>query len=142
MTKVLESVLLADIGATNARFAFDRNGTLGPIMRLQVAEFPTFRAALQTFYRETDSELPTHKAMIAVAGPVKHGRATLTNADWVIDAKEIQSEFGLKTTLVNDFAAVAHSIPFLTARGDVEPIGSGKVDPAFWVPERVWELRA
>jgi glucokinase len=128
MTKVLECVLLADIGATNARFAFEQNGTLGPITRLQVTEFPDFRAALQAFYRETVSELPAHKAMIAVAGPVKHGRATLTNANWVIDAEEIQSEFGLKTTLVNDFAAVAYSIPLLTARGDVESIGSGDAD--------------
>jgi glucokinase len=130
MTKVDECVLLADIGATNARFAVEQNGIIGPITRLQVIEFPTFRAALQTFYRKNDSELPAHKAMIAVAGPVNHGRATLTNADWVIDAEEIQSEFGLKTTLVNDFAAVAYSIPFLTGRGDVEPVGSGEADSA------------
>jgi glucokinase len=47
----------------------------------------------------------------------------------VIDSEDLRSEFGLKTNLVNDFVAVAYSVPLLTARGDVEPIASGAVDP-------------
>ena len=129
MTKNAECVLLADIGATNARFATGKEGVFGPITTLQVAKFPTFHAALHTFYREQTSELPVRQAVIAVAGPVKNGRAALTNADWVIDSEELRREFGLKTTLANDFAAVAYSIPSLTARGDVEAIGAGMAEP-------------
>jgi glucokinase len=129
MTKNAECALLADIGATNARFATGKEGVFGPITTLQVAKFPTFHAALHTFYRENTLDRNVHQALIAVAGPVKNGRAALTNADWVIDSEELRSEFGLKTTLVNDFAAVAYSIPSLTARGDVEPIGSGMAEP-------------
>lgn len=130
MTKSFEHVVLADIGATNARFAIGKNDTLGPITTFQVVEFPNFLAALQAFYRRNSSEQPVHQAMIAAAGPVKDGHAALTNAGWVIDAEEVQSEFGLKTTLMNDFEAVAYSVPSLTARGDVEPIGSGTADPS------------
>ena len=129
MTKNAECVLLADIGATNARFATAKDGLLGPITTFRVAEFLTFHAALHTFYREQTSEPPVHQAVIAVAGPVRNGRAALTNADWVIDSEELRSEFGLKTTLANDFAAVAYSIPSLTARGDVEAIGAGMAEP-------------
>ena len=129
MTKNAECVLLADIGATNARFATAKDGLLGPITTFRVAEFPTFHATLHTFYREQTSEPPVHQAVIAVAGPVRNGRAALTNADWVIDSEELRSEFGLKTTLANDFAAVAYSIPSLTARGDVEAIGAGMAEP-------------
>jgi glucokinase len=128
MTKSLEYVLLADIGATNARFAFSKDGSLGPITTFQVAKFPTFFAALDAFYRESSLEQPVHKAMVAVAGPVKDGRVALTNAGWVIQSEEIESKLGLATNLINDFAAVAYSIPSLAARGDVEPIGSGTAD--------------
>jgi glucokinase len=128
MTKSFEYALLADIGATYARFTISKKGSLGPIATFRVVEFQNFLSALHAFYRETPSEHPVHRAMIAVAGPVKDGRATLTNVDWVVDAEEIQREFGLKTNLVNDFAAVACSIPSLTAQGDVEPIGSGAAD--------------
>jgi glucokinase len=128
MTNPVECVLLADIGATNARFSIGKKGSFGPVSTFQVAEFPTFLEALHAFCRENSSEQSVHKAMIAFAGPVKDGRAALTNAGWVIDAEEVQSKFGWKTTLVNDFAAVAYSIPSLTARGDVEPVGSGTAD--------------
>jgi glucokinase len=129
MTKSFEYILLADIGATNARFAVGKNDRLGPITTLRVAEFPTFLEALHAFYRKSSLEHSIHQAIVAVAGPVKDGHATLTNANWIVAAGEVQSEFGLKTNLVNDFVAVASSIPSLTARGDVEPIGSGTADP-------------
>jgi glucokinase len=128
MTNSCGSVLLADIGATNARFAVSKNGSLGSIVAVRVAEFPTFLAALHAFCRENASQQPIHRAVIAVAGPVKDGRAALTNASWVVDAEEVQSKFGPKTNLVNDFVAVAYSIPALTARGDVESIGSGSAE--------------
>src|SRR6185437_5656820 len=129
MMKRVEDVLLADIGATNARLAIGKNGIIGPITTYKVAEFATFNAALDAFCRENSSEQPIHQAVIAVAGPVTDGRGALTNADWIVDAEDIRSEFGFKAALVNDFAAVAYSIPSLTARGDVEPIGSGTADP-------------
>ena len=130
MTRSSDCVLLADIGATNARFAVAKNGVLGPITNFKVAEFASFLAALHTFYRENCSEQPVHQAMVAIAGPVKNGHGALTNAAWVIDAEEVQSEFDLKTTLMNDFEAVAYSVPVLTALGDVESIGSGKAEPS------------
>ena len=130
MTRSSDCVLLADIGATNARFAVAKNGVLGPITNFKVAESPSFLAAVHTFYRDNCSEQPVHQAMVAVAGPVKNGHGALTNAAWVIDAEEVQSEFDLKTTLMNDFEAVAYSVPVLTALGDVESIGSGKAEPS------------
>ena len=78
MTKNAECVLLADIGATNARFATGKEGVLGPITTLQVAQFPTLHAALHTFFRENTLDRNVHQALIAVAGPVKNGRAALT----------------------------------------------------------------
>lgn len=129
MTNFVPDVLLADIGATNARFAKAKNGILGPVITLQVARFPTFLAALHAFNQASSSKHPVHQAMLAVAGPVKNGHAALTNAGWIINAEEVRNEFGVKTTLVNDFAAVAHSIPTLTAQGDIEPIGSGTAEP-------------
>jgi len=128
MMNGVEYVLLADIGATNARFATAKNGIIGPITTYKVAEFATLHAALHAFYRENPSAQPIHHAIIAVAGPVRGGRGALTNAGWVADTEDIRSEFGFKTVLLNDFAALARSIPLLTARGDVEPVGSSTAE--------------
>jgi len=61
MTKNAECALLADIGATNARFATGKEGVFGPITTLQVAKFPTFHAALHTFYRENTLDRNVHQ---------------------------------------------------------------------------------
>jgi glucokinase len=48
----------------------------------------------------------------------------LTDAQWVIDTAELRSLFGLQSRLLNDFEAVAHSLPLL-ASGDLTKIGGG-----------------
>jgi glucokinase len=129
MTPSRECVLLADIGATNARFAVATNGALGTIETVKVAEFPSFTAALHSYFQQSCSEEPIGRAMVAVAGPVKDGRAALTNAGWVIDAEELRSEVGAEADLINDFEAVAYSVHSLNERADLAPIGSGRAEP-------------
>jgi len=122
-------LLLADIGATNARFAIAKNKLLGPVKNLKVADYPNFMAALDAYFRQACSEQPIDRVMVAVAGPGNNRRAKLTNADWIIDSEEIEIGLGAQTVLVNDFEAVAYSVPSLTAQADLEPIGSGSPEP-------------
>jgi glucokinase len=62
--------------------------------------------------------------MLAIAAPVKDGRAALTNASWVIDTQEIWATLKLRSRLINDFEAVAFSLPAL-GKEDLVQIGPG-----------------
>ena len=117
------SVLLGDIGATNARLAFRRNGILGPVKTFQVAEHKTFHDVIECFLSGSDGSRPT-QAMLAIAAPIRDGRAALTNGSWVIDTQELWADFKLRSRLINDFEAVAFSLPAL-GKNDLVQIGPG-----------------
>jgi glucokinase len=120
-----ERALLGDIGGTNARFALASKNSLGPITTFEVAKYPQFMDALAVFL-ETVSAPVTH-AVIAVAGPVIGQRAKLTNQAWTIDADELKNSLGLQTRIVNDFQAVALSLPLLESK-DLVAIGNGRAE--------------
>ncbi len=118
-------VLLGDIGATNARFALASKDVLGQIRTFEVAKYPQFEDALTLFLDEVG--LPVTDAAIAVAGPVVQQHAKLTNQAWTIDAGELKTSFGLAARIINDFRAVALSLPLLKS-GDLVAIGGGKIE--------------
>ena len=118
-------VLLGDIGATNARFALASKDVLGQVRTFEVAEYPQFEDVLTLFLDEVG--LPVTDAAIAVAGPVVQQHAKLTNQAWTIDAGELKTSFGLEARIINDFRAVALSLPLLKS-GDLVTIGGGKVE--------------
>jgi glucokinase len=117
-------VLLGDIGATNARFALLADGELGPVKTFEVAHFARFADAALDFLKHYGERGEVVHAALAVAGPVENGRCVLTNCPWVIDAEDLYKSFGLAARIVNDFEAVALSLPSLTA-ADVFAIGGG-----------------
>ena len=118
--------LLRDIGATNARFSIFADGVLGAIASFEVARHARFPDVVAAFLDRQDGKAQVTQALIAVAGPVEHGRVALTNCAWVIDAGELRTTFGFaQARIVNDFEATAYSLPHLTA-GDLHPIGSGR----------------
>jgi len=125
MSVLVDSVLLGDIGATNARFSLLSNGNLSAISSFGVAEFGQFTDALAIFIKEHCRQTQIHKALLAIAGPVKGERVALTNSSWVIDTGELQTVFGLRVRIINDFEAVALSLPSLTS-ADLAGMGGGK----------------
>jgi len=125
MSLLTDNALLGDIGATNARFSLLSNGKLNAISNLEVARFGQFADALAIFINEHCRQTQIHQALFAVAGPVKGARVALTNSSWIIDIRELQTVFGLKTRIINDFEAVALSLPGLTS-ADLAGIGGGR----------------
>jgi glucokinase len=111
-----DSVLLADIGGTNARFAVLCGGIISPITHLAVGEYATFRSAVDAYLAKLPEAGAISAAIIDVAGVVQNDRGVLTNSSWVIDAAELRTVYGFSTVrLVNDFEAVAWSLPHLAA---------------------------
>lgn len=104
-------ILLADIGGTHARFALLRapERTHSAPKRFRVADYSQPSDALRAYFDEVGAS--PRRAVLAVAGPVDRGRASLTNATWTFDAELLAKRIGMtEVTLINDFAAQAWAL--------------------------------
>jgi len=120
--------LLADIGGTNARFAIEAGpGDIGSLRTLACADFPRFEDALRT-YLEVSGRRVRH-AVIAIANPVDGDAIKMTNHHWAFSIEAARRELCLDTLLVvNDFTALAMSLPVLTP-ADLAQVGGGAARP-------------
>jgi glucokinase len=83
---------------------------LGEAVTLKTAEHGSFQLAWQEFERLCGGALPP-AAAIAVAGPVGGDIIRFTNNPWIIRPAMIPEKLGAdRYVVVNDFAAVAHSV--------------------------------
>ncbi len=111
----IRMVLLADIGGTNARFALLAGGTVGMIAHMPVSGYGSLREALSAYLARIPRAGSIGAAILGVAGAAQNGRWTLPNNPWVIDTAELRAAYGFSTVrLVNDFEAVAWSLPSLS----------------------------
>ena len=121
-----DGVVLADVGGTNVRFAVLKDGKLGPVEHMAVADYQQFSDALAAFMTRRTDLSPVRHALLGVAGVVEGERCALTNNPWVIAASELCGRFGFSDVhIVNDFEAVAWSLPRFNP-GDLRMIGRGK----------------
>ncbi len=113
--QLIQRVLLADIGGTNARFAVLAKGTAGTVAHMAVSDYGSFREALDAYLGHLPEADGIRAAILAAAGVVQNGRCALTNNPWVIDAAELRAAYKFSTVrLINDFEAVAWSLPVLS----------------------------
>jgi glucokinase len=124
-----EAVLLGDVGATNARFAVLFDEVLESIEWIGVADHPTFDGAVKDFLKSHGRDYRIDHALLAIAGPVKDDRCEFTNCPWTVDSRELRNQFGFRSVqLVNDFEAMALSLPYLASQ-DFRSIGEGRGVP-------------
>lgn len=124
MSGVSRTILLGDIGGTNARFALLSDGAPSHQYRQRTDDHRDPESAVRAYLDATGAPLPSI-AVMAVAGPVRDGRARLTNAAWTFDPDKIEDELGIgRVVVVNDFAAQAWALAELADK-DVRPIGTG-----------------
>lgn len=120
-----ELALVADVGGTNIRIALATAEGLQATQSWLCAEFDTIEAALRRYLELSDLEAAPRIAAIAVAGPVDSDWIDLTNQDWSFSVDELRRSLGLdKLRLINDFTALAASIPRL-APEDVRLLKEG-----------------
>ncbi len=118
-----EGVVLADVGGTNVRFALLTGGVLGPIEHMAVRDHKHFTDALAIFMAHQTERASIRRGIFAVAGVVAGERCALTNNPWVVDAAELRAHFGFTgIRIINDFEAIAWSLPHLT-RNDLRTVG-------------------
>ncbi len=113
-------ILVGDIGGTNANFAvMDLDGKeIVYRERRETKKTGDFTALINEILDGTEDELKPRAGCFAAAGPLTQTngrrRISLTNADQVLDEKEIVSATGLDDVLLmNDFMAAAFAVNLL-----------------------------
>jgi glucokinase len=140
-----ESWLVADMGGSNARFAWSPGSGSGVehIRKLAVSEHPHLVDAVHSYLQELariqgPSFRPPSRAAFAVATAVRGDEVTFTNSPWAFSRQALQDALGLQDLIIlNDFEALALSLPRLkasqlqaigplpVARGTLAVIGPG-----------------
>jgi glucokinase len=114
-------VLAGDIGGTHARLALFRVEADGEFSILHertvdsadyAGPAPVVREFLDGM-NPGDAEMPSG-ACVAIAGPIKNGICEVPNLGWTLEVDGFAAEAGVEgATLINDFEAIGHGVPFL-----------------------------
>ncbi|MBX3607511.1 MAG: glucokinase [Piscinibacter sp.] len=121
--------LLADIGATYARFCIERvRGSFEHIAVLPCDDYIGFTAVVQAYLATLPGIHPRHGA-VAIANPIEGDHVQMTNRDWAFSIREAQGELDLSTLLVvNNYTALAMSLPDVGPE-DRRQVGGGEAQP-------------
>jgi glucokinase len=119
--------LVADIGATNARFGLlDASGSLLHTQTLPCTGHKTLEDAARAYLDAAHPDAHPVEGAIAIAGPVTGDLLTMTNHPWTFSVKGTRDALGLdRLVVVNDFTAAAMAIPLLT-EADRLKVGDGE----------------
>ena len=113
-----KTLLIGDIGGTNARFALadpDKVAFTRPLT-LKCAEFSSSVAAMKHYLDKVGASVPD-AVCLAAAGPVIDASIKVTNNHWNLATDEIRQDLEVeRVKLLNDFEAVAWSIPHIDAQ--------------------------
>ena len=126
-----ERWLLADVGGTNTRLGLAEAGVLieDSQRTLPNARFGGLESLL-SHYLDDWKDAKVTRVCAGVAGPVRSGRAKLTNHDWIIDCAELAKATGAAhVRLINDIQAQGYALDDLHP-GQVMVLFEGAVPPA------------
>ena len=120
--------LIADIGATNARFALaDEQGVYEEKI-LQCDDHPTITGAAKDYLDFVKPDNPPKIASFAIAGPVTGDWFEVTNNHWKFSIEETRKELDLNSFhLMNDFEAIALALPHIEDKY-LKKVGGGEGD--------------
>lgn len=119
--------LLADVGGTNARFAWKASpdAALSHIGSWLCNEHDSLQHAIQHHLQVHGLAQP-RACGIGIANPITGDQVRMTNHHWSFSIAQLQQALGVeKLVVINDFTAIALSLPSLSP-ADLRPIGGGQ----------------
>ena len=121
------SKLLADIGATNVRFALlTPDGLVQRTEVLRNLDYETIGEAIDAYLAPVPRQERPSEAAFGVAAPVIGDKVTMMNSPWTFSIEEVRRRYSWAALhVVNDFVANALAVPQL-AGDDVVQVGEGK----------------
>lgn len=125
--------LLADVGGTHARFAWQRNADAAPeqVQVLRCAEYATLLDAARAYLATLEpGAMPAPRlGAIGIANPVVGDHVQMTNHHWSFSISALRTALGLeRLVVVNDFEALALALPLLEP-DETEQLAGGAADP-------------
>ncbi len=122
--------IVADIGGTNARFAWLQQGgtTLQDIRSLLCADYAQPLDAIRAYLTTLAGQARISRICLAVAGPIETDWIALPNNHWAFSQRELEQALGCRVAVINDFSAQLLSVPGLAA-GEQEWLGSARPQP-------------
>lgn len=114
--------LLADVGGTNARFAWqaDAQAVLTDVRTYAAADYPSLQAAIETYLADTNRATPGKGPVlgaIGIANPIVGDQVHMTNHHWSFSIDGLRRAIGMeRLVVINDFTALALALPTLTAQ--------------------------
>ena len=122
--------LLADVGGTNARFAWQAaaGAPLQDVRTLPCAGHDSLEAAMRAYLAETAHPVPV-LAAVGIANPVTGDRVQMTNHHWSFSIEALRQALGFeRLRVINDFTALALALPHLPAH-ELRQVGGGAAQP-------------
>ena len=119
--------LVGDIGGTRARFGLvGPDGAVADVGVRECRDHAGLADALHAYLSGAARGARPRRAALSVACPVAGDRVSLTNHPWSFSIEAIRRRFGFEAlAVINDFSAVARSVPLL-GDGDRMQIGGGR----------------
>jgi glucokinase len=121
-----ETWLVADIGATNARFGLvSPRAAILHTRTLAVANHPSIADAITAYLGEHGTLPMPRQAALAIASAITGDRVAMTNHPWSFSISALRTQLGLaRLEAINDFTALAMALPHLSPE-DRHPLGGG-----------------
>ena len=106
-------ILAADIGGTSTRLRLVHgDGTLDE-KDYSSQDYPDLNSILEHFLK-ANSGIELQAACLAVAGPVRDGKARVTNLPWEVYESRISEDFAIpQVRIINDFEAIGYALAIL-----------------------------
>jgi glucokinase len=132
--------LVADLGGTNIRFAIcdgvdntdNSKVALREIEQFSLRDYEDLKHLITHYLANKNLNDDTQKiksCCFAVAGAIFDNKVKMTNYDWEISTDLLKDILNIQHAwLINDFAAIAHSVPYLDD-SQLISIGEGKANP-------------
>ncbi|SET50533.1 glucokinase [Thalassotalea agarivorans] len=122
--------VVADIGGTNIRIGISTgSGIVTRIEKKKCAEYPSLQAVLAEYIEEKGLTEKRINMCLAIACPVENDLVVMTNLPWQFSKTELKQELNLrKLFVINDYTAIAFSVPLLNSKQKVQ-IGEGTSVP-------------
>ena len=121
--------LIADIGGTNVRFAL--TGAEGKPINISVlacSDYPDLLSATIAYLDRVAAANRPDRGAFAIACPVTGDQVQVTNLPWSFSIDDLRRRLEFETLdVINDFTAIAHALPRLSA-DDKRQIGGGTAD--------------
>ncbi len=103
-------ILAADIGGTSTRLRLVHGAETLDEKDYSSQNYPDLNSILDNFIK-ANSPIDLQSACLAVAGPVREGKARVTNLPWEVHENLISKDFAIPhVRIINDFEAIGYAL--------------------------------